>query len=112
MPSLLYTPTEFYELQKKGKVARNTNPSKKLRKTNTGSYYLKKKTAQGQVFKQDVPKDSMVYARSGTDGVTMYSPKRDRKRTDVRVKKETPKQHRRKAHMYDRINKNDKDTYI
>jgi len=99
MVSTLKTAKEFYKLQNEGKIARGLNTSKKLRLDSKG-FYLNKKTSNGNTYMQRVKSTDKVYSRS--EGVTMYSPKRDTEIVDVSHKKEGTKIHNKYAHMRDR----------
>ncbi len=99
MVGVLYNAKEFYELQRKGKVAKNMDSNKKLFKKSNGGYYLKKSNSKGLVYTQEVKANSKVYSRS--EGVTMYSKSLDK---DIKssYKKEGTKKHSKYAHMSDR----------
>lgn len=99
MVSKLYDADEFFKKQSAGKLAKGYNYNKKLHLDSQG-YHLYKKDKNGDFYRQDVNPKDKVYSRQ--EGVTVYSKARDRDKIEVRHKKETPKQHESKAHMYDR----------
>lgn len=99
MPSNLYKADKFFELQKKGKIAKGYNVDRKLNKDSKG-FYLNKNTSSGDIFKQRVGKEDLVYSRA--EGVTKYSGQRDKNKTKVSTERATPKEHQKHAHFGDR----------
>jgi hypothetical protein len=80
MVSSLYKADEFYKLQKKGKIASVYVSDKKLKKDGKG-FFVNRKNSQGEMFRQRVKDDDLVYTRAET-GVTKYSPARDKDLTN------------------------------
>ena len=76
MVSNLHKADEFYKLQKKGKIAKVYDSSMKLRKDKNG-FYVNRKSPQGEMFKQRVKSDDLIYTRAET-GATKYNPSRDK----------------------------------
>lgn len=82
MVSTLKTASNFYQLQKKGKIARGLNKNKTLLKDNKG-YYLIKNTSNSVPYKQRVKNNDLVYSRA--EGVTRYNEKLDRAKTKIKT---------------------------
>lgn len=99
MVSLLYPASKFYEMQGQGKVASKVDANKKL-KFGASGYYLNKSTPNGQMYKQKVKSNDLVYARS--ESVTMYNKNLDKSKRTQGMK-EGVKVHKSKAHMGDRV---------
>lgn len=100
MVSNLYEAKTFYDMQRKGKVAKGFPVSQKLRKKGD-DFYLTKSKPNGDKYKQKVNNNDLVYARNKSQGVTKYSTARDRKINSGGVQ-ENLKQHSKHAHMGDR----------
>lgn len=99
MVSKLYKADKFYEMQKSGKIANTLDKNKRLIKSGNEGYYLMKKKTNGDMYKQKVSSNDLVYSRD--EGVTKYSETLDRKRT-ASFKAETSKKHSNSKHFNDR----------
>ena len=100
MVSKLYPAKEFYERQKKGKIAVPYDNNQKLQKDNKG-FYLYRSNRGGDIFKQRVNNDDKLYTRSET-GVTKYNEERDRDIPAKTILKGTPHETAPYRHMGDR----------
>jgi hypothetical protein len=110
MVSKLYSADKFYNMQKKGLIARPyTAKNEKLHKDKDG-FFLYREKKNGDVYKQRVKNNDKIYTRQET-GATKYSKSKDRDITGVRHKKQTSKEHEPYAHMYDRTAKSTKRKY-
>lgn len=95
MVSNLYTPKEFYEKQKLGKLAKNNKPRDKLKKDDMGYFlWIKERDFNGKFkyVRQRLKAGDYVYNRNS--GVTKYNREADKKRvskTKLDVKKGTKK---------------------
>ena len=110
MVSKLYSADNFYKMQRKGEIARPyTAKNEKLHKDKDG-FFLYREKKNGDVYKQRVKNNDKIYTRQET-GATKYTKSKDRDITDVRHKKQTPKQHEAHAHKYDRTARNTNKRY-
>lgn len=98
MVSNLHKANDYYQKQKKGQIAKDLSDEKRLQKDSKG-FYLFKQNSKGEMFKQRVEKNDLVYSRN--EGTTLYSKSRDRDKDSSHVS-ENKKVHDKKAHMSDR----------